>query len=151
MRQLSRIYDGKRATYEGALQELRTNEANESLVRDALGHDTGHNDPALNIDDEYAKVVVNLRSKAPSHLVQILSLTAGTRVGDSKGIALRSIAESAGTGTSLRRMRLKLKGRYESLEQLLTYLDEIKRTPSVISNVEIVKDQFDADILILGI
>ncbi len=134
-----------------ALTELATNEGNERFILSELARAPAAQTPVLALEDAYARTVVDLRAASSAHLVSVQSLSVGNRQLDAKGVRLAELAEPVAIAGNLRRLRLQVKGRYESLERFHAYLDRFKAHQAVIRSLEITKDQFQADVLVLGV
>ena len=134
----------------GATLEFAKARQSESAVRASLGAGLTHDSKAAPLDDAYAKAMVTIRDQAMPHLVRVLTVNVGSRQLDAKGIKINDLSEKTADGSALRKIRIRMKGRYESLTGLQEYFDLIKRSPAIIRTLEIAKDQFDIEILVLG-
>ncbi len=150
LRRVQRQNDEKEFIRTGAVAELKKAQQSEAAVRASLGTGLTHDSKAGPLDDAYAKTVVTIRDEATPHLVRVLTLNVGNRQLDAKGMKITEIAEQTASGSALRKIRIRMKGRYESLVALEAYLDLIKASPAVVRTIEVVKDQFDVELLILG-
>lgn len=130
--------------------ELTTVQNHRKFVSDRLVGASKSADPVQVLVDAYAQTMSVLREASTAHLVQILSIGVGTRQLDAKGVALAELAERVAVASRLRRIRVTVKGRYESLAALHDFLDTTRQRQGVLESIEIKRDQFEASFLVLG-
>jgi len=134
-----------------ATADLAQAQSNEHFIRAALGREGVNDRAGLPLDDAYARTMVRVREKSKPLLVTIQAVTVGSRQLEAKGVVVGDVAEPVTISGRLRKIRIRLQGRYESLPDLLNYLDLLRAAPAVVKSVEIVKDQFDTELLVMGI
>jgi hypothetical protein len=142
--------------------ELTTVRSHHKFIADRLGENTigatsvgavaaSPSESVHALVDAYALTMSALRDASSAHLVQVLSVGVGTRQLDAKGVALAELAERVAVASRLRRIRVTVKGRYESLNALHDYLDVVRQRQGVLESIEIKRDQFQASFLVLGV
>jgi len=137
---------------DAALRDLAVARDNEAWVSAALGRESGRSAASPTLDVAYTRTQLAIRDHAMPLLVTVQSSTVGHRQMDAKGISLTELSEPVSiAGSALRKIRIRLRGRYESLPDLLEYFDRLRDSPAVVKSIGIVKDQFDAELLIIGV
>ncbi len=140
---------GKADLASQARSELARNEQDEAFIRTMLGPSSGAKPKSLG--EAYAATMVYVREAAHANLVQVQSVSIANRQIDVKGMSLEHLSERVAIGTEMRRVRIQLKGRYQSLEGLMRYLDAFPLQQGVVKGLEVVQDAFIVDLLVVGV
>jgi hypothetical protein len=131
--------------------ELASSKANQSFIATQLAGTDKEITPPPTLGDAYAQAITQLRASAPTHLVTVQSLSVGARQIDLKGLAIGELAEKVTIASALKRLRVIVKGRYESLPEFQVFLDGLKEKQAVLRALDVNKDQFEISVLILGV
>lgn len=134
-----------------AVAELDATKISQSYIAAQLAGTDKAITPPPGLSAAYAQVITQLRASGPTHLVTLQSLSVGTRQIDQKGLAIGELAEPVTIASSLKRLRMVVKGRYDSLPEFLDFMDGLKKKQAVLRAIDINKDQFELSVLILGV
>ena len=106
---------------------------------------------AQSLEKVYPLTLQYIRAQSATRLVTIQNVEVGSRQIEAKGVPLVQLSQPLAVAGNLKRVRVQVKFRYESLEELHRYLDGLQPFQAVLRSLEIVKDTGTAELLVLGV
>ena len=129
----------RRVSLLNAQNEHTTSTANQTYISQQLGGADQRLTPPDSLTQVYTAVIGEVRGAAPAHQVSLQSVSIAGRQLDQKGVPLAELAERVTIASQLKRIRVQVKGRYESLSQFEDYLDSVKSKQAVLHSLDINK------------
>ena len=130
---------------------LARSRSDATAIQTGLGELASQGTPPKSLDEIYPQLARYIRAQSAVRLITIQSFAVGARQIDANGVQLRELSEPITVAGSVRRLRIQLKFRYESLAEMQTYLDGLPQYQTVLKGLVINKDSATAELLVLGV
>ena len=136
---------GKLAALTTALSSAgKTNRSMDQLV------DTHARNHAIPMAARLHRLNKILKQRSSAYLVSITQLSPAAKPALGQARRISELIEHLAAAPQVQRVRLRVRGRHESIEGLTAFLECLRELGAVIAGIDVFADTFDADLVILG-